>query len=236
MRPARGEIRSSEYSYFVSTQTHGRRSLFQVEKYARLMVDVLKHYDGTGYVLHAYVVMPDHLHALLTPSEAIEKSVQLIKGGFSFRVKREYGMNGEVWQPGFTDHRIRDSEDWERHLKYIQLNPVEARLVEDSVLYEWMGFPNRSFPQGLKPPSAAVADVRAEARTLRISGHPNDETEAPVLPQDAVVVVSQGERLPQGLKPRNDELANVRAEARTLRTNEHPDNGAEARTLHPNEH
>jgi len=137
------------------------------------MVDVLKHYDGTGYVLHAYVVMPDHLHVLLTPPEAIEKSVQLIKGGFSFRVKREHGMNGEVWQPGFTDHRMRDSEDWERHLKYIRFNPVEARLVEDSVLYEWMGFPNRSFPQGLKPQNEESANVRAEARTLRTSEHPD---------------------------------------------------------------
>jgi putative transposase len=171
MRPSRGEVRSSEYSYFVSTQTYGRRSLFRVEKWTRLMVDAHKHYDGTGYILHAYVVMPDHLHVLLTPAEAIEKSVQLIKGGFSFRAKRELGWNGEVWQPGFTDHRIRDSEDWERHLKYIRLNPVEARLVEDSVLYEWMGFPSGDFPQGLKPPNAAVADVRAEARTL----HPNKD-------------------------------------------------------------
>src|ERR1700733_4867317 len=104
MQPSRGEIRSSEYSYFVSTQTYGRRSLFRVEKWARLMVDVLKHYDGTGYIFHAYVVMPDHLHVLLTQVEAIEKSVQLIKGGFSFRAKRELGWNGEVWQPGFTDH------------------------------------------------------------------------------------------------------------------------------------
>jgi putative transposase len=171
MRPSREEIRSSEYSYFVSTQTYGRRSLFCVEKWARLMVNVLRHYDGTGYILHAYVVMPDHLHVLLTPTEAIEKSVQLIKGGFSFRAKRELGWNGEVWQPGFTDHRIRDSEDWERHLKYIRLNPLEARFVEDSVLYEWMGFPSGDFSQGLKPSNTAGANVRAEARTL----HPNED-------------------------------------------------------------
>lgn len=166
MRPVREEVRGSEYSYFVSTQTHGRRSLFRVEKWSKLMMDVLRHYDGTSYRLHAYVVMPDHLHVLLTPAEAIEKSMQLIKGGFSFRAKRELGWNGEVWQPGFTDHRIRDSEDWERHLEYIRLNPVEARLVEDSALYEWMGFPDRCFPQGLKPRPSEDANVRAEARTL----------------------------------------------------------------------
>jgi len=171
MRPSREEIRSSDYSYFISTQTYGRRSLFQVEKYAGLMVDVLKHYDGTGYILHAFVVMRDHLHVLLTPSETVEKSVQLIKGGFSFRAKRELGMNGEVWQPGFTDHRIRDSEDWDRHLRYVGMDPVEARLVADSVLYEWIGFPNIKFPQGLKPSGTAAVDVRAEARTL----HPNEQ-------------------------------------------------------------
>ncbi len=171
MRPSREEIRSSESSYFISTQTYGRRSLFQVEKYAELMVDVLKHYDGTGYMLHAYVVMPDHLHVLLTPAGAIEKSVQLIKGGFSFRIKQEHGMNGEIWQPGFTDHRIRDGEDWERHLNYIQLNPVEARLIEDSLLYKWMGFPSSEFPQGLKPRISEEQNVRAEARTLHTNEH-----------------------------------------------------------------
>jgi putative transposase len=142
------------------------------------MLEVLKNYDGAGYVLHAYVVMPDHLHLLLTPQESIEKAVQLIKGGFSFRLKRELGMNGEIWQQGFTDHRIRDSEDWERHLEYIRLNPVEARLVEDTFLYEWTGFPNICFPQGLKPQDAVVADVRAEARTLHTREHPDGTAEA----------------------------------------------------------
>jgi putative transposase len=131
------------------------------------MLDTLHHYDGTGYKLHAYVVMPDHLHFLISPFESVEKSVQLIKGGFSFRAKRELEWNGEIWQPGFTDHRIRDEEDWTRHLVYIRQNPVEARLVEDAVLYQFMGFPSIAFPQGLKPAGFEADDVRAKARTLQ---------------------------------------------------------------------
>jgi putative transposase len=131
------------------------------------MLATINHYDGTGYNLHAYVVMPDHLHLLITPFESVEKSVQMIKGGFSFRAKRELEWNGEIWQPGFTDHRIRDEEDWLRHLEYIRTNPIEARLVEDVVLYEFIGLPSIAFPQGLKPTDFATSDVRAEARTLQ---------------------------------------------------------------------
>jgi putative transposase len=131
------------------------------------MVDILNHYRDTGYKLHAYVVMPDHLHLLITPSESVEKSVQLIKGGFSFRARRELEWHGEIWQPGFTDHRIRDEEDWNRHLEYIRQNPLEAHLVEDAVLYEFIGFPGGEFPRGLKPVVLGDLDVRAEARTLQ---------------------------------------------------------------------
>ena len=131
------------------------------------MMATLQHYGESAYVFHAFVVMPDHLHLLISPKETIEKSVQLIKGGFSFRAKRELEWKGEIWQPGFTDHRIRDQEDWIQHLEYIRQNPLKARLAEDGVPYPYVGFPNRVFPQGLKPiTSSGLDDVRAEARTL----------------------------------------------------------------------
>jgi len=167
MRPSRETTRNNEFAYFVSTQTEGRKPFFRHERWARLMVSVLNHYEGNGYKLHAYVIMPDHLHLLISPLESVEKSVQLIKGGFSFRAKRELQWNGEIWQKGFTDHRVRDEEDWGRHLEYIRQNPVDARLVEDVVLYEFMGFPSREFPRGLKPAVSEPVDVRAEARTLQ---------------------------------------------------------------------
>src|ERR1035441_4457607 len=136
MRPGRETIRSNEFAYFVSTQTVGRKPFFRHERWAKLMLSTIEHYDGTGYQLHAYVIMPDHLHLLITPLETIEKSAQLIKGGFSFRAKRELEWNGDIWQPGFTDHRIRDEEDWQYHLAYIQNNPVNSHLVNDVALYE----------------------------------------------------------------------------------------------------
>jgi REP-associated tyrosine transposase len=166
MRPVREQFRNSDAAYFVSTQTAGRKPFFRHERWARLMQATLQHYAEKDFLLHAYVIMPDHLHLLITPSESLEKAVQLIKGGFSFRTKRELEWKFDIWQPGFTDHRIRDEEDWQRHLSYIRNNPVEARLVEDSVLYEFMGFPNIAFPQWLKPREWGAGDVRPEGRTL----------------------------------------------------------------------
>lgn len=151
MRPRREEIRLNQCAYFVSTQTEGRKPFFRHERWARLMVTTLEHYAKTEYTLHAYVIMPDHFHLLITPSRTIEKSVQMIKGGFSFRAKNEFAWNGGIWQEGFTDHRIRDEGDWRCHLEYIRQNPVRAGLASESVLYPYMYFPHQDFPQGLKP-------------------------------------------------------------------------------------
>ena len=169
MRPRRETTRRTEAgAYFVSTQTVDRKPFFRRERWGRLMLSVLEHYSRDGFTLHAFVIMPDHLHLLITPRESLEKSVQLIKGGFSFRAKRELDWKFDIWQPGFTDHHIRDNEDWNRHLEYIRRNPIDAKLVERSPLYEFMGFPNTAYPQGLKPHPDSDRDVRAEARTLQV--------------------------------------------------------------------
>ena len=87
-----------------------------------------------GYLLHAYVVMPDHVHLLLTPTEiTLERTMQLIKGGFSHRL----GSKLPVWQRGFTDHRIRDATDYNLRLNYLHRNPVEARLCDNPESYPY---------------------------------------------------------------------------------------------------
>ena len=72
------------------------------------------------YDLHDFVIMPDHLHFITTPRGALERTAQLIKGGFSFQAKRAFEWSDAVWQAGFSDHRIRDVADWELHIAYIE--------------------------------------------------------------------------------------------------------------------
>jgi putative transposase len=115
-------------TFFVTSVTAQRRTVFQRDPACDLLVDVLQHYRRQGkYLLHDFVFMPDHIHILITPAPEIslEKAVQFIKGGFSFRLKSKIS----VWQPSFTNHRIRDSEDFDRHREYIRMNPVRAGLV-----------------------------------------------------------------------------------------------------------
>ncbi len=82
--------------------------------------------------------MPEHVHLLLTPTEdvTLERVIQLIKGGFSHAFGLEFGCS-EVWQRGFTDHRIRDSEDFDRHRDYIHQNPVKRGLAVSSADYRY---------------------------------------------------------------------------------------------------
>jgi len=122
-------------TFFVTTSTYNRRRLFQVDSNAQLFLETLQHYRRAGrYKLHAFVVMPDHIHLILTPLEiTLERAVGLIKGGFSHRLASGF----PVWQRGFTDHRIRDAADMEARRTYLHLNPVRAGLAEAADLYPY---------------------------------------------------------------------------------------------------
>jgi putative transposase len=83
--------------------------------------------------------MPEHVHLLLTPalSVTLERAIQFIKGGYSHELSAELGCRGEVWQRGFTDHRIRDELDFMNHREYIHQNPVARRLVVSAPEYRY---------------------------------------------------------------------------------------------------
>jgi putative transposase len=158
---------SDAIAHFLSLQTEGHKAFFRQEQWARILISILKRHDGEEYKLHAYVAMPDHLHVLMTPFGTVEKAVQPIRDEFSQRAKSEMEWNRPIWEPGFTDHPIRDEEDWLRHMEYIQRNPVEGRLVSEKVQYEFMGFPDRALPAGLKAAALSDAAFHARGRTVR---------------------------------------------------------------------
>jgi len=150
-------------TYFVTFSTFQRRRFFVVESYARLFLRTLYAYRRQGHFqLHAFVLMPDHIHLLLTPTQdvTLERAMQFIKGGYSRAVGLEISRR-EIWQKGFTDHRIRDAQDFAGHRLYIHQNPVMAKLAATPPEFRYCS----AFPGfKLDPwPSAAEAAISVGA-------------------------------------------------------------------------
>jgi putative transposase len=128
--PYRGT--TGDGTYFVTASTWEKQCLLQSDRMAKLFVDVLFHYQNQSkYRLHEFVVMPNHFHVLLTPlfPVTLEKAVQFIKGGFSYRARKELRFTGEIWQTSFYDHRVRDEREHAGFRHYIHMNPVRRGLV-----------------------------------------------------------------------------------------------------------
>jgi putative transposase len=145
-------------TFFVTSSTAGKRNLLQSERSAKLFIEVLDHYRSERkYLLHSFVVMPDHFHLLITVGigMSIERAVQLIKGGFAFRAGRELGFRPPVWQKGFSEVRIYDSEHLGQTQEYIAQNPVKRRLAQRPDEYLYSSSQSRfrldELPRGLKP-------------------------------------------------------------------------------------
>jgi putative transposase len=145
-------------TYFVTSRTWESRALFIHDEICQSFVAVLLHHRAEqAYTLHAFVLMPDHFHVLLTPDsdKTLERVVQYIKGGSAHRIGKERELQFPVWQRGFSDHRIRDAVDFETHLVYVNLNPVKRRLVLSAQKYRWSSaseiWPMDQPPQRLKP-------------------------------------------------------------------------------------
>jgi putative transposase len=119
-------------TFFATTKTSMGQRLFQPERNAMLLVDVLRScLAKREFQLHDFVIMPDHVHLLMTldGNMTIERAMQLIKGRFSFRIKKELGYLGEVWQGGFSEVRVENPSSFAKRREYIAQNPVKAGLV-----------------------------------------------------------------------------------------------------------
>jgi putative transposase len=145
-------------TFFVSTNIQGFRRLLQTERSASLLIEVLYHYRTQGqYRLHEFVIMPNHIHLILSPTSSvtIEKAMQLIKGGFSFRAKKAFGWKESVWHRGFNDRRLRDATEYANAVGYVLENPVKARLCSNPEGWPYSSasgkFELDEVPQRLKP-------------------------------------------------------------------------------------
>jgi len=119
-------------TYFITASAYMHQNLFQRTETADLLMTTLFRYrDAEEFMLHEFVIMPNHVHLLLSVDDdhAVGRAVQMIKGGFSFAMGKAGLKLKAAWQPSYYEHRVRDAEEYGRMRAYIHDNPVRRGLV-----------------------------------------------------------------------------------------------------------
>ena len=106
---------------------------------ARVVEDSLLHFEGQRYALHAWCVMPDHVHVLVTPFEdrPLNTILHSWKSFTANEVNKMLHRAGALWQPESFDHLVRSPEAFERFAAYIESNPVAAGLCSDPSAWQF---------------------------------------------------------------------------------------------------
>jgi REP element-mobilizing transposase RayT len=105
---------------------------------AAIMAEAFRHFDQSRYLLHAWVIMPNHVHLLLTlrETESLARIVASWKRFTALRIRRQMQSDGPLWQKDYFDRIIRDWDHFVNVARYIRRNPAKANLREGSYLLE----------------------------------------------------------------------------------------------------
>jgi REP element-mobilizing transposase RayT len=135
---------------------------------ADVVAGALRFFEGQRYKLRAWVVMPNHVHAVVLPlkSHTLSDILHSWKSFTSHRLKKCLVGNGAIWQSESYDHLIRDDEELARCCAYTTRNPVTAGLCGTPESWPWSSAFERSkganrSPSGGTPLEPAGGDAHA---------------------------------------------------------------------------
>lgn len=136
--------------FFVTSNLARRyENLFCKREYAEVLRSCLFDFcDEMKYSVYAWVVMPDHLHAVirLKGDKTISQVMNRVKGVASRKINLLRRHEGSLWQEGFHDEVIRNEKQMNATIDYIHCNPIRAGLVENPDDYEFSSY--RAFLEG----------------------------------------------------------------------------------------
>ena len=114
---------------------HGK-CILKHENVRKYVVEALNYYDGTEYIIHAFVVMPNHIHLLLSPlgKLPINTIIGQVKSYSGHKIKKLLNCKDNIWQSNMFDRIVRNGDDFEKIMKYIEDNP-KGLLKEHYTLY-----------------------------------------------------------------------------------------------------
>ena len=128
---------------FVTFATHHRWQL--PESVRQIVLDHCLHDHGTKLLMHAAIVMPDHVHVIFSPLQdadghlfSFAEIMSGIKGASAHSINKVIGRRGRVWQEESFDRLLRSDENARSKCEYVCQNPVRAGLVESEDEYPWI--------------------------------------------------------------------------------------------------
>ncbi len=106
---------------------------------AELVQSALRHFNRERYLLHAWVIMPNHVHLLLTLLEdfRLRGVMRSLKSYTSKQANQLLGRSGRFWQPDYYDRSIDSEAGFKAMVQYIHENPVKSGIVEDPADFRW---------------------------------------------------------------------------------------------------
>ena len=139
------------YSYFFTIVTHQREPIL-LDNIEILRESFRESKQFFTYSIDAIVVLPEHLHMILTPQN-VEEYPRIIKS-IKYNFSKKYHPNEEleqsmsrhkramksVWQKRYYEHTIRDEEDYHRCLEYIQNNPLKHGYTQEGEEWKYSSF------------------------------------------------------------------------------------------------
>jgi putative transposase len=153
------------YLHFITTSCHRRRVLLGTAQNRDLFLEVMEQVRRRyGFVVVGYVVMPEHVHLLLSESERGNPSVvmQAIKQGFARRLLRRLRSRadsrqatlwstaletGQIWQRRFYDFVVFSEKKRVEKLRYMHRNPVKRGLVLEPGQWAWSSFRHYAYQE-----------------------------------------------------------------------------------------
>ena len=122
-------------TYHVSARANRGENIFEDPVFKEILLGVIERAkEKYAFYLTAFVIMSNHFHLNIKPAEdtSLPRIMQWILSVFAMRYNKLKGLEGHVFQGRYFSRIIETPEDYETVVKYIEQNPVEAKLVRNA--------------------------------------------------------------------------------------------------------
>lgn len=129
--------------YLVTTTVKARQPLFVERAYCEIVAGCIQYLrTNLGHQVHAFVIMPDHIHLVVTPKagNTVSQVMHTLKLYTARQIDAIIGSKGGIWQPRFYERALRTARDLEQALTYVHNNPVKAGLTDSPEQYYWSSY------------------------------------------------------------------------------------------------